>query len=82
MGYFQFDCKDIPYTSTFGSKGFSRSKYAIQSCRNIYLMGNLEIQGVLYTGNVLPIETTDFVCVQNPVVDHLYFLTNSITDFI
>ena len=30
---------------------------------------------IYYTANVLPMETTDFVCVQNPVLVYLYFLT-------
>ena len=37
---------------------------------------------VSYTANVLPMETIDFVCVRNPVLDYLYFLVNDTADFI
>ena len=36
----------------------------------------------MYTANVLPMETTDFVCVQNPVLVYLYFLKEYTADFI
>ena len=35
-----------------------------------------------YTANVLPMETTDFICVQNPVLVYLYFLKEYTADFI
>ena len=35
-----------------------------------------------HTANVLPMETTDFVCVQNPVFVCLYFLKEYTADFI
>ena len=35
-----------------------------------------------YIANVLPMETTDFVCVQNPVLVYLYFLKEYTADFI
>ena len=35
-----------------------------------------------HTANVLPMETTDFVCVKNPVLVYLYFLKEFTADFI
>ena len=44
--------------------------------------GRLRENRTYYTANVLPMETTDFVCVQNPVLDYLYFLRNDTAEFI
>ena len=64
---------------------FIGSKISFKDRSKINIPNNYMKHGfsfLSYTANVEPMETTYFVCVQNPALDYLYFLKNNTADFI